>query len=172
MSAAQVSAAPAERPAWGAEGRDGPAEGARRREPGSPGGKEAAECGGRREPEPEERRRQAAAEAPPPKENPWTKRRAARDGAADGQLVLREPGAGRGGGPGGRGAGRRRASLSVLRKHRVCRGERVPSLLRRLRFPPRRTRPAPRARASTYMGRAAAGGSGGCCGRRRPGTAS
>lgn len=91
MSAAQVSAAPAERPAWGAEGRDGPAEGARRREPGSPGGKEAAECGGRREPEPEERRRQAAAEAPPPKENPWTKRRAARDGAADGQLVLREP---------------------------------------------------------------------------------
>ncbi|NXJ06117.1 LAR1B protein, partial [Odontophorus gujanensis] len=83
MSAAQVSV---ERPAWSAEGRDGPAEGARRREPG---GEEAAESGGPREPD--ERRRQAAAEAPPPRENAWTKRRAARDGAADGQPVSRDP---------------------------------------------------------------------------------
>lgn len=137
MSTAQVSAAPAEPPAWGAEGRDGPAEGARQREAGSLGGNEAAESGGRREPEPDERRRPAVAEAPPPKENPWTKRRAAQDGEADGQHALWDPGAGRGGGPGeavGRAGGVLAGAVSRFRfrGNAACVGESasrpVPSL--------------------------------------------
>lgn len=108
MSAAQVSAAPAERRGWGAEsGSGGPAvsrprepEEPRRPELGSPRGEEAAEEGGRR---------WKAVEAPPPKENPWTRRRPAWDSpsppAADGQLVPQDPGAAAGPGP----CGERRA---------------------------------------------------------------
>lgn len=88
MSAAQVSAAPAE---LRAAESGGPAV-TRPREL-----EEAAEEGGRQ-------RRAAAVEAPPPKENPWTRRRAAGDSpsppAADGQVVPQDPGAAAGPGPG------------------------------------------------------------------------